>query len=59
MSCAENGNEVKYVDNYCTLYSPVYLTEHEIQLIESGEMSLETAKMILANNKIYEENCLK
>jgi hypothetical protein len=56
---AEAGFSYQTVDIACKWVKPITLTKYEIKLIEEGEISPETAKMILAHNRAYKANCSK
>ncbi|HGD3787730.1 TPA: hypothetical protein ACI4K1_001090 [Enterobacter roggenkampii] len=54
-SCGTTGPaRVEVVDTACDWVKPLYLTEHDI-----GVMERQTKKDILAHNKAWQANCQK
>ena len=54
-SCAETGPaKVEVIDTSCDWVKPVYLTDHDINV-----MDRQTKKDILAHNKAWQANCQK
>lgn len=63
ISCAKNGQENKLfdiaqnepvvIDTACKWVKPIFITIDEIELIENGTISAETARQILAHNETY------
>ncbi|MDV5528584.1 hypothetical protein QM137_13535 [Enterobacter hormaechei] len=53
-SCVTRGSVPVVVDTACDWVKPLYLTEHDI-----GVMERQTKKDILAHNKAWQANCQK
>ncbi|MCG9396565.1 hypothetical protein [Escherichia coli] len=52
-SCAKNGPaRVEVVDTTCDWVKPIYLTEHDIKVIDR-----QTKRDVLAHNKVWKSNC--
>ncbi|WP_050583774.1 hypothetical protein [Enterobacter sp. MGH 23] len=52
-SCVTRGSVPVVVDTACDCVKPIYLTEHDIDV-----MDRQTKKDILAHNKLSKANCL-
>ncbi|HDS3502659.1 TPA: hypothetical protein QIR73_003585 [Enterobacter cloacae] len=53
-SCVTRGSVPAVVDTACDWVKPIYLTEHDIDV-----MDRQTKKDILAHNKAWQANCQK
>ena len=53
-SCVERGSVPVVVDTACDWVKPIYLTDHDIDV-----MDRQTKKDILAHNKSWYANCQK
>lgn len=54
VSCVERGSVPVVVDTACDWVKPLYLTDHDIDV-----MDRQTKKDILAHNKAWQANCQK
>nr|DAG83424.1 MAG TPA: hypothetical protein [Caudoviricetes sp.] len=53
-SCVTRGSVPVVVDTACDWVKPIYLTEHDIDVLDR-----QTKKDILAHNKAWQANCQK
>ncbi|HEM7536140.1 TPA: hypothetical protein ACJJ1B_004968 [Enterobacter roggenkampii] len=53
-SCVTHGSVPVVVDTTCDWVKPIYLTDHDIDV-----MDRQTKKDILAHNKAWQANCQK
>ena len=53
-SCVSRGSVPVVVDTTCDWVKPIYLTDHDIDV-----MDRQTKKDILAHNKAWQANCQK
>ena len=53
-SCVTRGSVPVVVDTACDWVKPIYLTDHDIDVLER-----QTKKDILAHNKAWQANCQK
>ncbi len=53
-SCVTSGSVPGVVDTACDWVKPIYLTDHDIDV-----MDRQTKKDILAHNKAWQANCQK
>ncbi|WP_075204127.1 hypothetical protein [Citrobacter freundii] len=53
-SCVTRGSAPVVVDTACDWVKPIYLTDHDIDV-----MDRQTKKDILAHNKAWQANCQK
>ncbi|SAG00009.1 Uncharacterised protein [Enterobacter hormaechei] len=53
-SCVTRGSVAVVVDTACDWVKPIYLTDHDIDV-----MDRQTKKDILAHNKAWQANCQK
>lgn len=53
-SCATRGSVPVVVDTACDWVKPIYLTDHDIDVLDR-----QTKKDILAHNKAWQANCKK
>ncbi|WP_063666281.1 hypothetical protein [Enterobacter kobei] len=53
-SCVTRGSVPVVVDTACDWVKPIYLTDHDIDV-----MDRQTKKDILAHNKAWQKNCPK
>ena len=54
VSCVTRGSVPVVVDTACDWVKPIYLTDHDIDV-----MDRQTKKDILAHNKAWQANCQK
>ncbi|KLQ32679.1 hypothetical protein ABF72_07160 [Enterobacter hormaechei subsp. steigerwaltii] len=53
-SCVTRGSVTVVVDTACDWVKPIYLTDHDIDVLDR-----QTKKDILAHNKAWQANCQK
>ncbi|MEA5177133.1 hypothetical protein [Enterobacter hormaechei] len=53
-SCVTRGSVPVVVDTACDWVKPIYLTDHDIDVLDR-----QTKKVILAHNKAWQANCQK
>ncbi|MBW4219917.1 hypothetical protein JW314_08115 [Enterobacter roggenkampii] len=53
-SCVTRGSVPRVVDTACDWVKPIYLTDHDIDVLDR-----QTKKDILAHNKTWQANCQK